>query len=311
MMRYRVFDRVLDSDLDFPELPGARRSGQTIVLRHEASRSAHVAPAVVRWIHHVREADEAEPWLSVGRAGSEYIIDFPSIVSLRYHAGTIRWTPRGSATDDSLRHAILDQALPLIVAHEGQTVLHAACPIGAGQAVLLAGPAGAGKSTLLAHLLTRGWDAAADDAAVVALTGDGRVELRPSYGGLRLWPDSSAALQYGTGDTVAHYSEKRRFAARALPDDPLTLRGVFLLNADAAEAVPELLDVTRRDAVIALLRNTFVLDTEDVGRAAARLDVLGDIAARVPVRALRLPHRYDALAPAGELIDRAVRGVCA
>ncbi len=72
-------------------------------------------------------------------------------------------------------HARKWMTAAFVAAHPGLIWLHAAAASMDGAAVLLAGPAGTGKSTLLVQLVNRGWDLLADDA--VALRPDRREAL--------------------------------------------------------------------------------------------------------------------------------------
>lgn len=312
-MRYRYFDFTLDSDIRFPELEPAHACTRTLLLRLSESIDAAGTDTHAPSVPRVR-ADNGQPWLSIGRAGEAFRLEFHGLVTLQYDTPRVSWTRRAAALrDDSLRHLLLDQALPLIAAHEGDTVLHAACAAVDGRAVLLAGPAGAGKSTLIAHLMSNGWDLAADDAAAIRVQSSG-VLVQPAYAGIRLWPDSrealnySEALDYRDGVEVAHDPEKRRFCSGVLPEGALPLVGVYLLNPDGV-STPALRLLSRRDAVVALLRNSFVLDVSDHRRAEAQLEALTAIASRVPVAELRMPHQFEALASVRATIERELIGV--
>jgi hypothetical protein len=64
-------------------------------------------------------------------------------------------------------------------------VLHAACAVIDGRAVLLSGPSSSGKSTLAAGFLRRGGVVLSDDVIRVERDGSGFIAY-PSYGGARL-----------------------------------------------------------------------------------------------------------------------------
>src|SRR4030095_13720757 len=111
----------------------------------------------------------------------------------------------------TIRHLVLDQALPLALAATGALVVHASAVAIGGRAILLAGRAGAGKSTLAAFLAGHRMQVLADDGALLD-GGPAEVRVLPSYPGLRLYRDSAAAAALDvTGSTdVAAYTKKRR-----------------------------------------------------------------------------------------------------
>jgi hypothetical protein len=248
----------------------------------------------------VRGNDE-EPWLSVGRADHGYVLDFHRLFCLHYRSPLLSWFRRPDVSEASFRHILLDQAFPLIAAQEGHTVLHGACAVCDAGALLFAGPAGCGKSTLVASLLAAGWRSGADDAARIVLQGD-VVLARPSYGGLRLWPDSSDALGYAGGAPVAAYSDKRRFRAQG-PVRDVPLRAVYVLRP-AAPAPASLRRLSKRDALIALVSNAYVLDIEDREWARAQLETLSTVVERLPVWELSVPHRFEMLNGVRGLVEQ-------
>ena len=305
-MRYRYFDYAFDSDIAFPELEPASGCARTLVLRELATPAdAKAAAASMRWVPRVC-ADDGVPWLSIGRAATRFGLEFHGLLFVQYEPARVLWSRRNDRLpDESLRHLLLDQALPAIVAHQGDIVLHAACAIVDARAVLIAGPAGAGKSTATAHLVSNGWHAAADDAAALTVQGAG-VLVQPAYGGIRLWPDSRAAVGYGSEPLDPDSSAKRRLRSGPLPAHAVPLTAIYLIHREPSTL--EVRDLSRRDAVVALLRNTYVLDTDDRARAQSQLDSLAAVAQRVPVRDLQVPEDFGALRLVATLIERECAG---
>ena len=76
--------------------------------------------------------------------------------------------------------------IAFVAAHSNLTWLHAAAASMDGNAIVLAGPAGAGKSTLVVQLVDRGWHLLADD--VVALGPDGEALPLPFSPEIRAAP---------------------------------------------------------------------------------------------------------------------------
>jgi hypothetical protein len=297
MTRYRLFGFTLDSDVRFPELEVDDRA-PALWLRTGGRIDASIREITIRVI----ETEDGEPWLTLTRTSGGFLLEFHERLVVHYRSPQA-WITRAPALgDDSFRHLVLDQALPMIVSQEGQTVLHGACAIRDNQAVLFAGPAGSGKSTLVARLLENGWTAAADDAAAVEIVGP-EVLVQPSYSGLRLWPDSAEALGLGAGSVVADDSDKRRFTTGSLPRHGIPLGAVYVIDGGRARDAA-VRAFSRRDAVMALVRNAYVLDIADRVQARARLESLAQVASRVPVYQLTLPHRYEALGLVTSLVTR-------
>jgi hypothetical protein len=77
---------------------------------------------------------------------------------------------RGSS-EYAVYHARKWMTAAFVAAHCDLIWLHAAAASMEGAAILLAGPAGAGKSTLVVQLVDRGWDLLADDVVALRPTG--------------------------------------------------------------------------------------------------------------------------------------------
>lgn len=301
-MRYRFFDFTLDSDVLLPELEPDSSGYPVLILREGGALSGLSADECVQ----DPGENDARPWPRVVRLDDGYVLAFGDRLSLRYSSGRVDWARAGTLSPDTFRHALLDQALPLIAAHEGRVVVHAACAIQNRRAVLFAGPAGQGKSTLVASLLAHGWQCAADDAVALRVQGE-RVLVRPSYGGLRLWPDSADALGYAGGDASALSSGKRRFGSLPISEGELALHAIYALASADPDRIPVVQELSPRESLMALVRNSYVLDPADGGRAAAQFETLAAVVRRIGVRSLVVPHRFEVLDEIRARIERDVQ----
>ncbi|MCZ2135346.1 MAG: hypothetical protein LC098_07965 [Burkholderiales bacterium] len=90
-----------------------------------------------------------------------------------------------SISTERFNHTVLHAFLPNALTCWGMPMLHAACVVVDGRAVLLSGASTAGKSTLAAGFLRRGDVVLSDDVIRVERDGAGFVAY-PSYGGARL-----------------------------------------------------------------------------------------------------------------------------
>jgi hypothetical protein len=187
----------------------------------------------------------------------------------------------------------VDQILPLVLAAQGKTVLHASAVSTPYGAVAFIGETGFGKSTLAASFSVNGQPALTDDCLLVEEV-DGVWTGHPSYRELRLWPDIIQSFFEMGNDTapVAHYTDKRRvrlsasrhrYANRAEP-----LCAVYHLTD--ARGVGDHGHVTirrasKRSAFRCLINNAFRVEFSSA-RAQHELETLTRLAAAVPVSTL-------------------------
>jgi hypothetical protein len=215
--------------------------------------------------------------------------------------------PAATVPEDTFRHLLIDQVLPLALARRGRLLLHAsAVHVPGFGTVGFVGSTGRGKSTLAAALAGRGARVVSDDCLAIDVDA-GAARALSAYPGLRLWPRrTSTALAEGTGAVrVAHYSRKRRVAATALPfhRGGSPLRVLFLLSARGRSGAD--IRVTRcrpRTGLVGLVRCAYMLDVEDRRDVARVFDRLSDVARRVPVARLRLRDGHARLPRAADLV---------
>ncbi len=272
-MKYCAFGCTLESDEPLPELPPAPGSPapRWRVFWHDSIRW----PAALRW-RTLWAAARADGGVAVARAAGTCFLRFDGLATAAIGRGRIALAPVHSADPEAVRHALLDQILPLALAAAGETVLHASAVAAGGAALLFAGGAGSGKSTLAAALSAGGAEVLADDGVLLERRGEA-VWAVPSYRGLRLWPDAAA------GTVVRGFSmaaRPRRAAAiekyRLVPRDAvicapaLPVAAVYTLHPGSG--APAFSRLTRRDTALELVRHAYT--PEPAGRAGvvAHLD---------------------------------------
>jgi len=298
------------SDLELPQLRRVRSRSEPSC---SIALGAPLEPdARVTWFHQWRRR-RGPRWLSLGRIGGgsrpRYLLRFPALADFEVSADGGRIVARPAATlpDETLRHLLIDQVLPLDTSRHGRLSLHASAVYLRGiGTIAFVGEAGRGKSTLAAAFAVAGARVVADDCLAIELAGNGAAAL-PAYPGLRLWPASTGrgVLPPDRGGPVAHYTTKRRIDGASLryQHAPSPLRALFLLRPRAsrgpAAAITRCGPAAR---VMGLLRYAYVLDVEDRAELAGVFDRLAITAARVPVLRLRLRHGYSRLASAAEMI---------
>jgi hypothetical protein len=93
------------------------------------------------------------------------------------------------------------------------------------------GGGGQGKSTLAVGLSRRGFPLMCDDSMVLKQEKD-RMVVVPELGGVRLWPDSVAALfEEANHDLPVTHTEKRRFIREAPAAEAMPLVRLYILES--------------------------------------------------------------------------------
>ena len=200
------------------------------------------------------------------------------------------------SSNETLRHLLLDQIWPRILAHEGAFVLHGAGVAMGNGGLLLVGGSGSGKSTLAASLHMAGHAIMGDDAMILAGE-QTQPNMRAVYRSLRLFADSLGRIvgPEAPRSPVADYIEKWNVDLPGARDGrEAPVRAIFLLDPDPSAEV-SIRDVTGAKGAFALVEQSFSLDPSDTAQAAARLQRASSIAEHVPVFRLCYPRDYAQL----------------
>lgn len=300
MLNYRFAHLTVASTFPLPELPLADAgSAPDFNIRIQRDR---ISPALTdaSWCHDWLDCSDAIT-ISVARVGEHYELRFPAVAQARVslHGDIVLWRDP-DASIQSLRHVLLDQLLPRLIAQRGNLLLHGSLVITAqGHACVILGDSGMGKSTLAGAFERFGGTALTDDCVVLDFDA-GEVRAIPSYPGLRLWPDSLSALFAGQASLpVAHDSQKQRLAradagARLCP----AIDSILVLQdpGEPGDRTEIRIDpLPPRSACMALIGNAFQLDMGDHLNVSRLLRQAADASSRIPVLALRYPRDYAAL----------------
>lgn len=237
--------------------------------------------------------------------GVEFVVDLP--------AKTIwAWWPPHFCLEDAAVY-LLGPILGFYLRLLGTVSLHASVFEFERKAVALTGPGGAGKSTTIASLAQAGFTILNEDVAPLREAQNG-FSIRPGYPLIRLWPRSVEHL-FGSRDAMPQLTpswDKRSWSQAQggvkFGQEPLPLAAVYLLGPREDSNAPRVELVTPREALMALVANTYVNYLLDAGRRAAEFGVLGRLVASVPVRRL-IPHSDITRLPAlRECLLRDCRG---
>jgi hypothetical protein len=306
--RHRYAGLILAAGFPLPELPRATRADTRV--RPSVGRPFVTLTMGPRrrtdvrrdWLHQWRQPQGSE-WMRVAKRPGGYVVQFPRLAEFDVTARAIVCSPRVGVPARTVRHLLLDQVLPAILASRGRFVLHASAVSLDGRAIGFIGLAGAGKSTIAAALARGGAATLTDDALVIDVR-RGRAIATPAYPGLRLWPDSRALFGAWSAvrrARVSHYNAKERWFGGRVPFErrPRPLDALYLLARGRRVGVRPL---SPQEAMMALIRFSMLLDATD--RAAVRrgFERASAVVERVAVFRLTAPSGARPLRKTCELL---------
>ncbi len=254
-----------------------------------------------------------EPWLRIWK------IESGALLRMDYTDGTQFWLDaeggevwagwsETSSFEDAASY-LLGPVFGYLLRLRGVTCLHASAVECGGRAVAFVGAEGAGKSTTAAALALRGHTVLSDDIVALAER-DGDFYAMPAYPYLSLWPDSVEAI-YGAKGNFAAFSAN--FSKRMLPlagndlrfaEEPVLRDAIFLLGERSSDsAAPFVEEVEKREALMALVGNTYANLLLDESMRAREFTFLGRLAAAVPARRLRAQQDTARISALCELVE--------
>ena len=248
-------------------------------------------------------------WTFFYRLDSGYLLRFPDLADFEVSLDgrtAVAW-PVPGVSPGTVEHLHLNQILPLALSRQGRLVLHASAVAFDGIGVAFTGESGRGKSTLAASFATTGARFLTDDGLQLDWL-DGQCQITPSHPSVRLWEDSQEALIPQAVDLapVVEYTTKARLLASdamAFCDQPQPLRRVYFLGEGVAPSL--MIEAVRpAEALVELVRNSFLLDIEEKELLAWHFDEMVRLVALPIYYRIDYPRRYEYLPLLREAIIR-------
>jgi hypothetical protein len=308
MPAYAVADIVIDVPFPIPELPMTPRAADWAV-----TAGAVEDPRDQPLIFETRAADGGV-WVGLRGSGNRYVLSFPTQVDflLDLAARTVVYDARADTAENSLRHLLIDQVVPHLLAADSGLVLHASAVATAEGALAFVGPSGTGKSSLAAALVTRGATLLADDFLLLRETDEG-YEATAAYPSLRLWEDAAEHFTGAAADlpTVSAYTDKRRWAvAPPATDAAHPLRAIVILGRQPGNGADgpacEMSWARGSDAFVALFKQGYRIARDDRAGQVEEQSRYSRLVERVPLMLLRHRHDYTVI---DEVLDRLADGL--
>ena len=192
----------------------------------------------------------------------------------------------------------------------GRVVLHGNAIERDGKGYILLGTSGAGKSTLTASFALRQSRIVSDDVSCLIENGTGW-SVYPGTKAIRLCPIAATTLaatdlgnsaEDGSGKIVlSGPAVSSWFSGREVP-----IAVLYELNRSEEglrNNTPCIVDVTCRDALVALMKSTFGLFVESPPEQQDTMDRLAELVKRVPVKRLSFGSTFSSLPEVCDLVE--------
>ena len=269
---------------------------------------SRVQPELSEKPFHVSILPTGQLWGLHYRFGWGYLIRFPELADFEvgFEGKIVSCRPVPELSEGSIQHLHLNQVLPLALSLQGKLVFHASAIEIDQIGIALMGESGKGKSTLTASFATNGFRFLTDDCFVLERLADD-YQIIPSHASVRLWQDSEHALIPNGVASMAspvQYTSKGRFLAGkavAYCDQPRLLRKVYFLG-DGVQSVPALQRISPAEALMELIKHSFLLEIQEQKKLAFHFDALSTLVTHDIFFRLDYPRRYEDLPRVREAI---------
>ena len=299
---YRIFDILIESDIPIPELPEVEQGEASIFF--QLSPDSGPDESQLDWYHHWRHPN-GDITISCARVEEDYFLRFPELADflISQKGDQIQCFSLPGISYESIRHLLVDQVIPRVVAHQGCIVLHASAIEMEGSLIAFLGESGWGKSTLATSFYEQGYPLLTDDCLLLRPEA-GKIMGIPSYAGARLWPDSLEAVVNNKIDvhSVAHYSSKKRLI---FPEElkkesfKLPILAIFILTPpDKLKSLKKITveKILGANMIMELIKHSFYLDVTDTNKISKQFVALGKVTDyALPVYRLNYPREHAVL----------------
>ena len=297
---HSVYGLYLRSDLPvpgLPVLPAAARPDVRLRLGSKPRWLSRLADPQEVFYRSSHQGDRGVPLLTVRTLASHSYFQFLYSDGTEFildRRGTQIWaTWREGATLEDTATYLVGPVLGFLLRLRGTTCLHASAIAMGDRALAFLGGAGAGKSTTAAVFARKGYPVLSDD--VVALVDRGNeFFVQPAYPRLCLWPDAVRSL-YASPEALPPLTptwDKRYLDLTGngyrFQQGPLPLAGIYFLGQrEGGPAPPRVQAVAAGAGLMDLVANSYVNYLLDRRMRAEEFDVLGRLAAHIPLRHVR------------------------
>lgn len=240
-----------------------------------------------------------EPLLRFFTYGEEEFFEFAYADGSKFlldASGTRVWASCAPPlVNEDLMTYFVGPVMGFLLRRRGIIPLHACTMELDGSVIALCGPGGAGKSTTAAALALRGIPILCEDVSPFAHSASG-FRVPPGYPRVCLWPEAARILM-GSPETLPKITptwEKRYLALDGnkapFASGPGMLRAVYFLEPRIdGPNVPQLEEVKAADALVELVKNSYMSVLLNKEERATEFDVFGRLAQSVLLRRIR-PH---------------------
>lgn len=279
-MRYRLYNLIIDSDLELALLPkDDGEGGADLVVRQ-----GRVAFDLPNALHEVS-------WYQVGREA--FVVEIQKVARFKVCQGRHVTIERFfGAGDNEVALYLLGSVIAGALLQRDVFLLHACAVAADSGAILIAGEPGAGKSTLTAALVRQGYRLVADDVCLLTIK-DGRAMVHPGYPYIKLWSDSLDLLDISAHGLSRVQSGENKFywpVGAFFGDAPQPVDAFFeLASGDGAEVV--LSKLSGVDRILTLIRNGYRGEfLQFIGSHKANIVYWTAVAGRFPLFRLFVPR---------------------
>lgn len=284
---------------DGPEPPWAAKllALPTRILSHRSEPAGSPDPSFV-----LCQCGEREGYELAYSDGTRFVVDGA--------AARVWGTYQLPLTAEDMATYFLGPVLGFVLRRRNTVCLHASGVEIQRHSICFCGDAGSGKSTTAAAMALRGLPAIAEDIVALEESG-GEFRAVPGYPRICLWPDSVRML-LDREDALPQLTpvwdkcfleldgRRAKFSRAKLP-----LGAIYLFAPRSDEqGAPRIEKISAREALLELVRNTYMNWVLDREQRAAEFDFLCRVVQQVPVRRITPHSKPEKIAKLCDLIER-------
>ena len=246
-------------------------------------------------------------WSSFYRTQAGYMLRYPGLADFTISSTGLEITvcPVPGVSSETIEHLYLNQVTPFALSRQFKLVLHGSAVELNKFAIAFLAASGRGKSTIAASFAVNGSHLLTDDGLQLENV-DGRYVVQPSHPSIRLWDDSLNTLIPMAKNLAPQIDYTTK--SRLLADDEVVfctkacaLKHIYFLGKGEADSIT-ITPVKGRDAMIELVRHSFLLDVDQRKMLKHHFKQLSSLVKKPIFFHLDYPRRYDLLPDVREAV---------
>lgn len=218
--------------------------------------------------------------------------------------------PDRGVDERQINSYLLGGCLGMILTQRNIIGIHGGTVILDGKGIIIAGPPGAGKSTLITAFIKSGHSFLSDDVSALNIIEDGEILIHPSYPQQKLCKDAVERMQYNVNCLKLIDTAREKYAITVedkFCNNEVALSAIYEINVNEESKEVEINRITGREKINIIFRNIYGIQiSRYIGIESCFFKHCADLASKVSVYKITRPQKGISVSEQMSLIKKSL-----